>query len=458
VEAQRTHYAKSGDVSIAYQVLGDGGPLDLVLVHGWVCTFHVGWERPQLARFYRRLASMGRLVLFDKRGTGLSDRVAGIAPLEERMDDVRAVLDAVGSQRAVLLGISEGGPMCALFAATYPERTAALVLLGTFARMRWAPDYPQGITEELVRQRLELYDKAWPEGVARQWVARTVPSLAEDEASLAWYVSWVMRGASPGAARQLWLMNYEIDVRPVLPSIGVPTLVVYREHEYLKDETRSMGEQIPAARLVALTGNEHLPWEGDQEPVVDEIERFLKQIRDEAEPDRVLTTVLFTDVVGSTAKAAEIGDRAWGELLERHNTLARAYLGRFRGREVNTTGDGIFATFDGPARAVRCARAIAQAMRELGLQVRAGVHTGEVELADDSVRGIAVHVGARVAAQAQPGEVLVSQTVKDLVAGSGLAFDERGVTTLRGVPGKWRLYAVAEPDASIKPVVRPVTS
>jgi class 3 adenylate cyclase len=253
-------------------------------------------------------------------------------------------------------------------------------------------------------------------------------------------------------------MNYEIDVRPVLPSIGVPTLVVYREHEYLKDETRSMGEQIPAARLVALAGNEHLPWEGDQEPVVDEIERFLKQIRDEAEPDRVLTTVLFTDVVGSTAKAAEIGDRAWGELLERHNTLARAYLGRFRGHEVNTTGDGIFATFDGPARAVRCARAIAQAMRELGLQVRAGVHTGEVELADDGVRGIAVHVGARVAAQAQPGEVLVSQTVKDLVAGSGLAFDERGVTTLRGVPGKWRLYAVAEPDASIKPVGRPVTS
>jgi pimeloyl-ACP methyl ester carboxylesterase/class 3 adenylate cyclase len=445
VEASQTRFAKSGDVSIAYQVLGDG-PLDLVLVHGWVCSFHVGWERRQIADFYRRLASMGRLILFDKRGTGLSDRVASIAPLEERMDDVRAVMDAAGSERAAVLGISEGGPMCALFAATYPERTAALVLMGTFARSRWAPDYPYGVTDEVSRERFRLYEEQWPEGVAREWVTRTVPPLADDAASLDWYVSWVMRGASPGAARQLWLMNREIDVRHVLPSIGVPTLVLYREHEYYKEQTPMMGEQIPGSLIVALPGNEHLPWEGDQQPLLNEIERFLKGVRDEAELDRVLATVLFTDIVGSTAKAAEMGDRAWRELLERHHTIVRGQLGRFRGREVDTAGDGVFATFDGPARAVRCARTIAQAVHELGLDVRAGVHTGEVELVNDGVRGIAVHIGARVAAQAQPGEVLVSQTVKDLVAGSGLKFRERGATELKGVPGQWRLYA-AEADA-----------
>jgi pimeloyl-ACP methyl ester carboxylesterase len=234
---------------------------------GWVCTFHVGWERRQIADFYRRLASMGRLILFDKRGTGLSDRVASIAPLEERMDDVRAVMDAAGSERAAVLGISEGGPMCALFAATYPERTAALVLMGTFARSRWAPDYPYGVTDEVSRERFRLYEEQWPEGVAREWVTRTVPPLTDDAASLDWYVSWVMRGASPGAARQLWLMDREIDVRHVLPSIGVPTLVLYREHEYYKEQTPMMGEQIPGSLIVALPGNEHLPWEGDQQPL-----------------------------------------------------------------------------------------------------------------------------------------------------------------------------------------------
>jgi class 3 adenylate cyclase len=406
-----------------------------------VHTFHVGWERRQIADFYRRLASMGRLILFDKRGTGLSDRVASIAPLEERMDDVRAVMDAAGSERAAVVGISEGGPMCALFAATYPERTAALVLMGTFARSRWAPDYPYGVTDEVSRERFRLYEEQWPEGVAREWVTRTVPPLADDAASLDWYVSWVMRGASPGAARQLWLMNREIDVRQVLPSIGVPTLVLYREHEYYKEQTPLMGEQIPGALIVAVPGNEHLPWEGEQQPLLNEIERFLKGVRDEVELDRVLATVLFTDIVGSTAKAAEMGDRAWRELLERHHTIVRGQLGRFRGREVDTAGDGVFATFDGPARAVRCARTIAQAVHELGLEVRAGVHTGEVELVNDGVRGIAVHIGARVAAQAQPGEVLVSQTVKDLVAGSGLQFRERGATELKGVPGQWQLYA-----------------
>ncbi|MBD0292894.1 MAG: adenylate/guanylate cyclase domain-containing protein [Jiangellaceae bacterium] len=444
MEALPTHFARSGDVSIAYQVVGNG-PIDLVLVHGWICTFYVGWERPQIANFYRRLASMGRLILFDKRGTGLSDRVAGVAPLEERMDDVRAVMDAAGSKRAVVIGISEGGAMSALFAATYPERTTALVLMGTYARGRWAPDYPLGLTDDEINERLRLYAEEWPDGVAREWLSRTLPERAHDAELRAWYASWVLRGGSPGAARQLLLMNGEIDVRHVVATIGVPALVLYRENEYLNEGTRAMGEQIPGARILALPGSEHLSWEGDQQPLFQEMEHFLEGVREEAALDRVLATVLFTDIVSSTAKAAEIGDRAWRDLLERHNVVVRSQLARFRGRQVDASGDGVFATFDGPARAVRCADAIAQAVRRLGLEVRAGVHTGEVELVNGHVRGIAVHIGARVAAQAQPSEVLVSQTVKDLVAGSGLRFTERTATTLKGVPGEWRLYAASLP-------------
>ncbi|MGH3134395.1 MAG: alpha/beta fold hydrolase [Gaiellaceae bacterium] len=437
------HFARSGDVNIAYQVVGDG-PFDLVLVHGWVCTFQPGWEDALISRFYRRLASMGRLIMFDKRGTGLSDRLSvdRLPDLETRMDDVRAVMDAVGSERAVLAGISEGGPMSALFAATYPQRTVALVLMGTMARDMWAPDYPLGYTEkEWQTWRAETAHLEWGEPIARRWLKRTAPDAARDPERLRWYGTYVLRGASPSADLALSLMDKEIDVRHVLPTIRVPTLALYRADEVFREETRYMGERIPGARIVELPGDAHLPWEGDQETLLEEIERFLGGVEEEADLDRVLATVLFTDLVGSTAKAVELGDRAWRELLERHHALVATQLIRFRGREVDSAGDGVFAIFDGPARAVRCACSIVRSVHELGLEARAGLHTGEVELAQDKVSGIAVHIGARVAAQAAPGEVLVSHTVKDLVAGSGLEFESRSRVELKGVPGEWQLLA-----------------
>jgi DNA-binding SARP family transcriptional activator/pimeloyl-ACP methyl ester carboxylesterase len=437
-------HARSGDVGIAYQVVGDG-PLDLVLVHGWVCTFQPGWENPKIAHFYRRLAGLGRLILFDKRGTGLSDRVPPdrLPDLETRMDDVRAVLDAVGSPRAVLVGVSEGGPMSTLFAATYPERTAALVLIGTFARQVWAPDYPIGLKPEELQRRLDaIEDEDWARTTTVEWLRRVAPVQSRDPEAMRWYLSYVLRGASPGAARALRLMNARIDVRPVLPAIAVPTVVLYRSGEYNAERTRFLGEHIPGAETVELPGDEHLPWEGDEDALLDEIERFLAAVEEEASLDRVLVTVLFTDIAGSTARAAAIGDRAWAALLERHHAAVRAQLARFRGREIDLAGDGFLAVFDGPARAIRCAQAIQDVVRPLGLELRAGLHTGEVELVDGGVRGIAVHTGARVASLAAPGEVLVTRTVRDLVAGSGLEFDDRGEHTLDGVPGAWPLLAV----------------
>jgi DNA-binding SARP family transcriptional activator/pimeloyl-ACP methyl ester carboxylesterase len=436
-------YARSGDIRIAYQIVGEG-PLDLVLVHGWVCAFQAGWENPKLAGFYRRLASMGRLILFDKRGTGLSDRVSSerLPDLETRMDDVRAVMDAVGSERAVILGISEGGAMSTLFAATHPQRTLALVLMGAFARTMQAPDYPIGLSESDFRTRLAATEEdEWASAVTKEWLARVGPEILRDRAAVRWYTSYVLRGASPAANKAIRLMNAAIDIRDVLPTISVPTLMLYRSDEYFREGARFMGSQIPGAEVVELPGTDHVPWEGDRELLLDEIERFLSGVSDHVEPDRVLATLLVTDIVGSTAKAAEVGDRAWNELLARHHRLARAQLARFRGREIDTAGDGLFATFDGPARAVRCASAIVGSVRDLGVAVRAGVHTGEIERTDASVGGITVDIAERIAAAARPGEVLVSSTVKDIVAGSGIGFEERGEQELAGAPGTWRLFA-----------------
>ena len=436
-------YARSGDVRIAYQLVGDG-PLDLILVHGWVCTFQPGWENPKLASFYRRLASLGRLILFDKRGTGLSDRVSPerLPDLETRMDDVRAVMDAVGSERALVLGVSEGGAMSALFAATYPERTIGLVLIGAFARMMHAPDYPIGVTENAYQRRLTLLDdEDWARQTTVEWLSRVGPDLLEDETAIRWYASYLMRGASPSASRAIRVMNREIDVRAVIPTIAVPSLVLYRADEYMSERTRYLGERIPGAELVELPGNDHLPWEGDQDPLFSEIDRFVSGLRAEIASDRVLATLLFTDIVASTATAANLGDERWNALLAQHNGTVRAQLARFRGREIDATGDGMLATFDGPARAVRCAAAIVRSVREIGLEVRTGVHTGEIQQTDSGVAGIAVHIAARVMAEALPSEVLVSSTVKDIVAGSGIAFEERGERELKGVPDRVRLYA-----------------
>jgi class 3 adenylate cyclase len=439
VEAQ-TRYARSDGVNIAYQVTGSG-PLDLVLVSGFVSHLEIDWEEPRSAHFLERLSSFARLINFDKRGTGLSDRPGGLPDLETRMDDVRAVLDAVGSKQAAIFGYSEGGPMAALFAATYPERVRALVLYGSYAK-RQDPDddYPWAPTREERARYAEAVERGWgDEGD----LARYAPEA--DAALSRWWSVRARAAASPGAARDLVLMNSSIDVRPVLGAIHVPTLVLHRrgDTDSRVEEGRYLAAHIPGARFVELEGDAHLPWI-DADQILDEVEEFLTGVRRSSSPDRVLATVLFTDVVGSTALAASLGDRAWRELRDRHDELVRREVARGGGIVVDTAGDGVFARFDGPARAVRAARAIVAAVRDLGLEVRAGIHTGEVELVGEQVSGIAVHVGARVSALAQSGEVLVSSTVRDLVAGSGIAFAERGETELRGVPGTWRIFEAVD--------------
>jgi class 3 adenylate cyclase len=437
----KTEYARSGELHIAYQVVGDG-PFDLVYVPGWVSHLDLAWEEPTLARFLGRLASFSRLILFDKRGTGLSDRVpnAELPSLEERMDDLRAVMDAAGSERAAVFGFSEGGNLSTLFAATYPERTSALVMFGTFSKRIRSPDYPWAPT---VEEREQQYAE-----VARDWggcmnLDRYVPSRLDDEAFTRRLSAYFRSAASPGAAVALLRMNTEIDTRNVLPAIHVPTLVMHRtgDRSVHVDEGRWMAGQIPGARFAELPGEDHMPWVGDQDSVLDEIQEFLTGVRPDREPDRVLATVLVTDIVGSTRHAATPGDRAWCDLLERHHAVVRRELAAFRGREVDTAGDGFLATFDGPARAVSCACRIRDAMKALGLEIRAGLHTGEIELADGKVRGIAVHTGARIASAAQAGEILVSSTVKDLVSGSGIRFEDRGEHTLKDMPRNWQLYA-----------------
>jgi class 3 adenylate cyclase len=429
-------YARSGEVNIAYQVVGDG-PLDLVLVAGFVSHLEMDWDEPRSARFIERLASFSRLIRFDKRGTGLSDRPAGLPDLETRMDDVRAVMDAVGSERAALFGYSEGGPMCMLFAATYPERTSALVLYGTYAKRRNPDDdYPWAPTWADRQAAAIRIEQTWgTESDLEMMTPQTDAQLRQ------WWNARARAAAGPGAARDLILMNSQIDVRPALPAINAPTLVIHRSGDLDPriEEGRYIAEHIAGARFVELPGDDHVPWI-DADQIIDEVEEFLTGQRRTPESDRILATVMFTDLVGSTGRAAEMGDRRWGELIERHHAIVRAELRRFRGHEVDTTGDGFLATFDGPARAVRCAQALVEAVRRLDLEIRVGVHTGELEMVGEDVRGLAVHIGARVAAAAGPGEVLVSSTVRDLVVGSGLAFEDHGRHRLKGVPGEWQIY------------------
>ena len=438
MRSPETHYAKSGDVNIAYQVVG-GGPLDLVLVPGLVSHLESDWDEPRSAHFLERLASFSRLIRFDKRGTGLSDRPAGLPDLETRMDDVRAVMDAVGSERAALFGYSEGGPMCCLFAATYPDRTTALVLYGTYAhRSEPDDDYPWAATWEQRQAYADEVESTW--GLESD-LGTMAPNA--DAALTAWWRTRARASASPGAARALILMNSRIDVRSILPSIRLPTLVLHRQgdRDSRPEEGQYIADRIPDARFVELTREDHLPWI-DADQILDEVEEFLTGVRHGPTPDRVLATVLVTDIVGSSERAADLGDRRWRDLLEAHHALVRRELARWRGQEVDTAGDGFLATFDGPARAIRCACAIRDGLHALGLEIRAGLHTGECELIGGKLGGIAVHTGARVAAEARSGEVLVSGTVRDLIAGSGIELEDRGVHALKGIPGNWPLLAV----------------
>jgi pimeloyl-ACP methyl ester carboxylesterase len=442
--APETRYARSGDVNIAYQVVGDA-PLDLVYVPGWTSNIEMMWEEPGLAHFLERLTSFSRLILFDKRGTGLSDRVSNdqLPTLEQRMDDVRAVLEAVGSERAALFGHSEGGNMSMLFAATYPERTIALITIGGFAKRRDPDDdYPWAPTAESREQAAADVELNWG-SLRPEDVAYYAPSRVGDEQFARNFERYLRSSASPGAAAALLRMNSQIDVRSILPAIRVPALVLHRagDQDVNVEEGRYLASRIRGARFVELPGADHAIFAGDLAAIADEIEEFLTGVRPVPEPDRVLATVLFTDIVGSTGRAAELGDQRWRDLLGDHDAAVRRELDRFRGREVDTAGDGFLATFDGPARAVRCAMSAGEAVRGLGVEIRAGIHTGECVLDGPKVRGIAVHTGARIASLAGPSEVLVSQTVKDLVSGSGLAFEDRGLHELKGVPGEWRVYA-----------------
>ena len=437
-----TRYARSGDLSIAYRVVGDGA-IDLLWAPGYMSHIEQNLTWPDYARMLERLASFTRLILFDRRGTGLSDRSLALGSFEEMLDDMRAVLDAASSERAALLGGAEGGPMCALFAATFPERTQALILGASYARRKWAPDYPWGLDAAAQTRILAAYDERW--GTDDFGVHAMAPSLAGDERFKKWHAQACRFAGTPGSARAWFHITMEIDVRDVLPAIRVPTLVLHRSDDRVVpvEAGRYLADHIPDARMVELPGNDHYPFSGDADGWLDEVEEFLVGTRRSREPDRVLATVLFTDIVGSTERAAALGDRRWKQLLDEHHHVVRAELERFRGREIRIAGDGFLATFDGPARAIRCACSIRDAVRALGIEIRAGVHTGEIELTSTGVEGIAVHLGARIAALARPGEVLTSSTVKDLVVGSEIDFAERGAHVLKGIPGEWRIHSVA---------------
>jgi class 3 adenylate cyclase/pimeloyl-ACP methyl ester carboxylesterase len=444
VNPPETKYARSGDVSIAYQVIGDG-PLDLVHIPGLLSHLDLAWENPKYRRFMDRLSAFARVLVYDKRGCGLSDPVSEPPSVEERIDDTRAVMDAEGVERAVVFGCSEGAALAAFFAAAHPERVSHAILYGSFARLTPdPPHYPSAILGLLdVEQTLEAFReamKSWGEGVMLTILA---PSLYGTEEQ-AWWGRYERGAMSPRSAETLMRANAELDLREILPVIGVPTIVLHRDGDMIPiDGGRYVAEHIPGARFIELKGDDHWPWVGDPDEVCDHVEEFLTGQRAPAPADRVLATVMFTDIVGSTERASEVGDRRWRELLDEHERLTRTELDRHQGYEVKTTGDGVLATFDGPARAIRCATAVASATDRLGLPVRIGLHTGECERRNGDIGGIAVHIGARVMSEAGPGEVLVSRTVKDLTVGSDIAFEERGARQLKGVPGEWELFAVS---------------
>jgi class 3 adenylate cyclase len=440
--AVKTQYAKNGDVHVAYQVLGDG-PIDLLLVPGFVSHLDLAWTDPYCTAFLRRLASFSRLILHDKRGTGLSDPVVGIPPLEARMEDVHCVLDAVGSSQAALFGISEGGPMSLLFAATYPERVRSLVVYGTFAHGAANDEHEGAAIAEHLEKVLDGVRNHWGDGSTLALFAPSVngPGV-RDQAAL-----FERAAASPRLAAAVMDAVFEIDVTDILPAVRVPTLVLHRTGDPIPiSGGRYVADHVPGARFIELTGSDHIPWVGDTQRVCDEIERFVTGSLHGHRPDRMLTTVLFTDIVGSTELASRLGDARWRDRLTAHDSLVRSGIRDHGGREVKRTGDGFLATFDGPARAIRSGCAIRDALHEqLEIEIRAGIHTGECEVVDeDDLGGLAVHIGARIADTAAPGEVLVSSTVRDLVVGSEIAFADRGVHELKGAPGRWRLLAVTD--------------
>ncbi|MEP6848681.1 MAG: alpha/beta fold hydrolase [Acidobacteriota bacterium] len=436
-----TRYVLNGDVNIAYQVVGNG-PIDIVFVMGWVSHLEYFWKHHLFASFLSRLASFSRLILFDKRGTGLSDRVPinELPTLEQRMEDVHAVMDAVGSDRAVLIGVSEGGPMCSLFAATYPEKTSALVMIGTYAKRIRDEDYPWAPTEDKREAFFDLMQRDWGKPVG---IEERAPSMAEDPEFRDWWATYLRMGASPGAAVALTKMNAEIDVREVLPSVRVPTLVVHRSGDLcLKvEEGRFVASKIPGCKYVELGGIDHLPFVGEQDEILQEIEKFVTGVRFAGEYDRVLATVMSIKIVDAVEEAARRGDESWTKLFENSREYVRRQLELFRGKQVSYDATGVLAAFDGPARAIRCAAAITESAVRLGVRVKTGLHTGECDVVENVYSGFAVELAKNIANESGEGTILVSRTVKDLVAGSGLSFSEVGVGEFEDVEGEWRLFA-----------------